>query len=174
MNIRQDGSTCNAARLLWAGFVAILATGVGFGVRGGILANWGSEFGFTASELGAVTGAGLTGFCFGIIIGGLVVDRLGYGRLVIAAFVLHVLSAFVTLGAAPSQGKVVAYNLLYWGTFIFAVANGTLEAVANPLVVTLFLSKRAHYLNILHASWPAGLVAGGAIGWILGDHFGWL
>jgi hypothetical protein len=40
MNIRQDGITSNAARLLWAGFVAILATGVGFGVRGGILANW--------------------------------------------------------------------------------------------------------------------------------------
>lgn len=173
MNIQRDGSTSNAARLLWAGFVAILATGVGFGVRGGILANWGSEFGFTASELGAITGAGLTGFCFGIIIGGLVVDRLGYGRLVVAAFALHVLSAFVTLGAAPTQERAVAYNLLYWGTFIFAVANGTLEAVANPLVVTLFPTKRAHYLNILHASWPAGLVAGGAIGWILGDHFGW-
>src|SRR5215470_5813295 len=173
MNIQRDGSTSNAARLLWAGFVAILATGVGFGVRGGILANWGSEFGFTASELGAITGAGLTGFCFGIIIGGLVVDRLGYGRLVIAAFALHVLSAFVTLGAAPTQDKAISYNLLYWGTFIFAVANGTLEAVANPLVVTLFPTKRAHYLNILHASWPAGLVAGGAIGWILGDHFGW-
>ena len=43
MNIRQDGITPNAARLLWAGFVAILATDVGFGVRGGILANWGAE-----------------------------------------------------------------------------------------------------------------------------------
>src|SRR5258705_7221293 len=172
MNIEQDGITPNAARLLWAGFVAILATGVGFGVRGGILANWGAEFGFTGAELGAITGAGLTGFCFGIIIGGLVVDRLGYGRLVVAAFALHVLSAFVTLGAAPTQEKAVAYNLLYWGTFIFAVANGTLEAVANPLVVTLFPTKRAHYLNILHASWPAGLVAGGAIGWIFRDHFG--
>jgi MFS family permease len=173
MNIRQDGITPNAGRLLWAGFMAILAAGLGFGVRGGILANWGAEFGFTGTELGQITGAGFTGFCFGIIIGGLVVDKLGYGKLVIAAFVFHALSAFVTFGASPDQAKDVAYDFLYWGTFIFAIANGTLEAVANPLVATLFPKNRTHYLNILHASWPAGLVAGGAIGWMLGEQFGW-
>ena len=37
----------------------------------------------------------------------------------------------------------------------------------------MFPSNRTHYLNILHASWPAGLVAGGAIGWVLGEQFGW-
>ena len=58
---------------------------------------------------------------------------------------------------------------LYMGMFIFAFANGTLEAVANPLVATLFPSNRTHYLNILHASWPAGLVVGGLIGWVLDD-----
>lgn len=173
MNIQQDGIAPNATRLLLAGFVAILATGVGFGVRGGILANWGVEFGFTAAELGAITGAGLTGFCFGVIIGGLVVDKIGYGRLILAAFVFHALSALITFAAMPEQEQAVAYNFLYWGTFIFAVGNGTLEAVANPLVATLFPNNRTHYLNILHASWPAGLVAGGAIGWLLGDQVGW-
>src|SRR5258707_3872952 len=101
MNIRQDGITPNAARLLWAGFVAILATGVGVGVRGGILANWGAEFGFTGAELGAITGAGLTGICFCIIIGGLVVDKLGYGRLSFAAIVFHALSVVLTFCAMP-------------------------------------------------------------------------
>ena len=85
----------------------------------------------------------------------------------------HVLSAFVTFVASPDQDKMAAYNYLYWGTFIFAIANGTLEAVANPLVATLFPNNRTHYLNILHASWPAGLVVGGAIGWVLGEQFGW-
>jgi MFS family permease len=173
MNIKQDGISPNAGRLLWAGFMAILAAGIGFGVRGGILANWGAEFGFTGAELGAIGGAGLTGFCFGIIIGGVIVDKIGYGKLVIAAFAFHVLSAFVTFAAHPEQTKLVAYNFLYWGTFIFAVANGTLEAVANPLVATLFPNKRTHYLNILHASWPAGLVFGGAIGWWLGEGLNW-
>jgi len=51
-----------------------------------------------------------------------------------------------------------AFVYLWLGTFLFAVANGTLEAVANPLVATLFPNNRTHYLNILHASWPAGMV----------------
>ena len=47
--------------------------------------------------------------------------------------------------------------------------------MANPLVSTLFPNNRTHYLNILHASWPAGLVLGGLVGWILGDgmQVGW-
>jgi MFS family permease len=173
MNIRNDGITPNAGRLLWAGFFAILAAGIGLGVRGAILADWVTEFKFTGSELGKISGAGLLGFCPGIFIGGLIVDRIGYGKLIIAAFALHVLSAVVTLAASPEQSSVMSYGLLFWGSFIFAMANGTLEAVANPLVATLFPKNRTHYLNILHASWPAGLVVGGMIGWILGNTYGW-
>jgi MFS family permease len=164
-----EGIAPNAKRLLWAGFLAILAAGIGFGVRGGILANWGADFGFTGAQLGAIGGAGFTGFCFGIIIGGVVVDKIGYGKLVFAAFLFHVLSAFITFAASKGQAQETAYSFLYWGTFVFALANGTLEAVANPLVSTLFPNNRTHYLNILHASWPAGLVIGGLIGWTLGE-----
>ena len=156
----------NAKRLLCAGFMAILAAGVGFAIRGGIFANWGRDFGFTATQLGAIGGAGFTGFCFGIILGGVVVDKIGYGKLVIVAFACHILSAFVTFGATNPQN---AYQMLTIGMFIFAFANGTLEAVANPLIATLFPKQRTHYLNILHASWPAGLVIGSVVGWVLGD-----
>ncbi len=176
--------SANAKRLLWAGFFAILAAGVGFGVRGGIFANWGADFGFTGAQLGAIGGAGFSGFCFGIIITGVIVDKIGYGKMVAAAFLLHVLSAFVTFGATPANvtgldaeaakaattaANAAAYNFLYWGMFIFALGNGVLEGVANPLISTLFPQNRTHYLNILHASWPAGMVIGGLIGWTLGD-----
>lgn len=165
----MSDTAINPQRLLWAGFTAILATGVGFAVRGGILDNWGAEFGFSSTQLGIISGAGLTGFCFGIFVGGLVVDALGYGKLVVASFLLHVLSAVVTFTAVPGMGIDVAYQYLFWGTFIFALANGSLEAVANPLVATLFPENRTHYLNILHAAWPLGLVLGGAVGWFLDD-----
>ncbi len=173
--VSADAIAPNAQRLLWAGFLAILAAGIGFGIRGGILATWAADFGFTGAQLGAIGGAGFTGFCFGIIIGGLVVDKIGYGKLIVAAFLFHMLSAFITFAATKGQAQTTAYLFLYIGTFVFALANGTLEAVANPLVSTLFPRNRTHYLNILHASWPAGLVLGGLVGWILGDgmHVSW-
>jgi len=162
----------NRMRLLWAGFMAILAAGVGFAIRGGIFDNWGKDFGFTGAQLGAIGGAGFSGFCFGIIFGGLIVDKIGYGKLVALALICHILSAFVTFGASTPEN---AYNFLFWGMFIFAYANGTLEAVANPLVATLFPENRTHYLNILHASWPAGMVLGSVAGWVLDDkmQIGW-
>lgn len=154
----------NAQRLLWAGFMAILAAGVGFSVRGGILGQWADQFGFTMTELGSITGGGLTGFGLVIIVTSLVADKIGYGKLMATAFLLHFISAVITL-AAPvafeSGGKSAAFWCLSAGMLLFSVGNGLAEAVVNPLTAALFPKNKTHYLNILHAGWPAGLVLGG-------------
>ncbi|MBA2604340.1 MAG: hypothetical protein H0U94_12210, partial [Acidobacteria bacterium] len=51
----------------------------------------------------------------------------------------------------------------YLGTFVFALGNGTVEAVVNPVTATLFDREKTKYLNILHAGWPGGLVLGGLL-----------
>ncbi len=153
----------NPNRLLWAGFMAILAAGVGFGVRGGILSDWGAQYGFTQTELGEVTGFGLVGFGVVILIGALLADIVGYGKLMVSAFICHFASAVLTLFATAAfakGGKEAAYTCLKWGMILFSVGNGLAEAVVNPLVASLFPKNRTHYLNILHAGWPAGLVLG--------------
>src|SRR5882757_1212380 len=102
MSAKTEGIAPNANRLLWAGFMAILAAGVGFAIRNGILDNWGREYGFTGTQLGLLTGAGFIGFCPGIIIGGLIVDKIGYGKLVAIALICHILSFVFTMLATPS------------------------------------------------------------------------
>ncbi len=159
-----DAAAPNAQRLLWAGFMAILAAGVGFSVRGGILGQWAEQFGFTMTELGSITGGGLTGFGIVIILTSLVADRIGYGKLMTLAFVLHFISAVITLAAPAafaSGGKSSAFWCLSAGMFLFSIGNGLAEAVVNPLTAALFPKNKTHYLNILHAGWPAGLVLGG-------------
>ncbi len=164
---KSVGVAPNAQRLLWAGFMAILAAGVGFSVRGGILIQWATKYGFTMTELGTITGGGLTGAGLIILAGAFIADKVGYGKLMGLAFFSHFLSAVVTLCAGyayTSGGKDAAFYCLYWGMFLFAVGNGICEAVVNPLVATLFPTNKTHYLNILHAGWPGGLIIGGLIG----------
>jgi MFS family permease len=161
---KSDAIAPNANRLLWAGFTAILAAGVGFSVRAGVLGQWADQFGFTMTELGTITGGGLTGFGIVIILSSLIADRIGYGKLMFTALVLHFISAVLTLATPAffaSGGKEAAYWCLFSAMFIFAVGNGVCEAVVNPLTSTLFPKEQTKYLNILHAGWPAGLVIGG-------------
>ena len=47
--------------------------------------------------------------------------------------------------------------------FMFSLANGMCEAAINPLVATLYPKQKTHYLNILHAGWPGGLILGGLL-----------
>jgi MFS family permease len=174
----DDIAAPNAYRLLWAGFMAIMASGVGFSIRAGILGQWAEQYGFTQTELGAITGGGLTGFGIIILVSALIADKIGYGVLMVTAFAMHLASAALTLatGAAyASGGKPAAFQCLFWGMFLFAVGNGIAEAVVNPLVATLFPAKRTHYLNILHAGWPGGLIVGGllSIAFTGESIFGW-
>jgi MFS family permease len=172
-NGSNEGIAPNAKRLLMAGFMAILAAGIGFALRNGLTGEWKTLFRFTDGQVGLIGGAGFSGFCFGIIFGGIVVDKIGYGKLVGAAFLLHVLSAVVTLSPAPDVSQATAFNLLFCGSFIFSLANGTLEAVANPLIATIYPKNRTHYLNILHASWPAGMILGAFVTLFLGETLPW-
>ncbi len=116
--------------------------------------------------LGTITGGGLVGGGITIILFSTVTDRLGYKAILMLAFLLHVLSAVVTLAATPiyaAFGQTATYNCLYWGMFMFSFANGLCETAINPLVATLYPRQKTHYLNILHAGWPGGLVLGGVL-----------
>ncbi|MCI0747324.1 MAG: MFS transporter [Verrucomicrobia subdivision 3 bacterium] len=76
----------------------------------------------------------------------------------------------LTLGASfvfAHHGKEAAFWLLYVGMWLFALANGTCEAVINPLAATLYPKEKTHYLNILHAGWPAGLILGGLLSYLM-------
>jgi MFS family permease len=131
-------------RLFTGCIVSLVATAFGFAVRAAILEDWRSEFNLSQEQIGYILGAGLFPFAISIILFSLVIDRLGNGVSMAMAFALHVSSAVITLcaplaladpGASPeaiAAGQRNGFALLYLGTFIFALGNGTVEAVINP------------------------------------------
>lgn len=153
----------NETLLFWASFTAIVATAFCFVIRAQIVDSgvWMSEFGFDKTKMGNISGVGLWPFSISIVLFSLIIDKVGYGRTMIFAFLCHALSAVLTITAK-------SYEMLYWSTFIAALGNGTVEAVTNPVVATLFPREKTKWLNRLHAGWPGGLVLGGVMGLAMG------
>lgn len=166
MTMRRDEST-HASRLFVACIIALIATSFGFIVRAFLVGVWAQEFNLTQGQVGAIQGAGLFPFALSIVFFSLIVDRIGYGRCMAFAFLGHTLSAFITMTAN-------SFEQLYIGTLVFALANGTVEAVINPVTATLYPNSKTHHLNILHSGWPGGMVLGGLLFMLVGGlHWKW-
>ena len=159
-----QGTGTNETLLFWASFIALIATAFGFIIRAQIIESevWMREFNLSKTELGNINGVGLWPFAISIVLFSLIIDKIGYGKAMIFAFVCHISSAILTI-------KATGYSSLYWATFIAALGNGTVEAVINPVVATLFSREKTKWLNRLHAGWPGGLVLGGILALSMGS-----
>jgi MFS family permease len=145
--------------LFWGCFAALIATAFGFQVRAMLMESWGSDFGINKTQQGEIFGAGLWPFAISIIIFSLIIDRIGYGKAMIFAGICHIIQAAMLYSAEGEN----AYQMLYWGSIIGALGNGTVEAVINPVVATMFPRQKTKWLAILHAGWPGGLVIAGLL-----------
>ena len=162
----------NRTKLMWASFLTLLASGVGFATRAASGGIWESSLGIDGGQFGAIMGAGFLGFGIMIFVGGFIVEAFGYKKVLKVAFLLHLVSAVMLIMApnlfsewsadgdsAAATEKV--FSLLFWSAFLFSICQGLYEAVINPMIAQLYDEDKTHYLNILHAGWPAGMIIGG-------------
>jgi len=140
-------------KLFWACFIALVATSFVFGIRSDLIGELAVKFNLSESDKGEILGVGLWPFALSIIAFSFVIDRIGYKTAAVFAMVCHFAAIAMTLMAKDK-------TLLYWGTFVVSLGNGTVEAFINPVVATVFRKDKAKWLNILHAGWPAGIVLG--------------
>lgn len=158
--------------LFWGCFIALITTSYAFISRmilcGGQFV---TDFGLDKVQVGELQGAGIWPFGVSIILFSLFIDRIGYKLAMVFSFVCYLLYTGLAIAAYSSiQGvgpdallgaQQKGYKLLYWGSIILGLGNGTVEAYINPVVATLFSKDKVKWLNILHAGWPGGLVFGG-------------
>jgi len=152
--------------LFWGCWIALITTAFGFINRMFLINTWAKEFGLDDAQAGALAGIGIWPFAVSIIGFSLIIDRIGYKTAMIISFLGYMIWAVMGVSAYyVSQGgnKTGAYQLLYWGSLILGLSNGTVEAYINPVVATIFNREKTKWLNILHAGWPGGLVLAGLI-----------
>ena len=133
--------------------MALTVTAMTFAIRAGILGQLASQFGLSDSELGWVNAMAFLGFPLATMFGGAIYNAIGARRLLVVAFVGHLLGLGLTISADGFWGLLIS-------TFLIGFANGAVEAGCNPLIAELYPDNQTTSLNRFHVWFPGGIVIG--------------
>ncbi|MDA8762141.1 MFS transporter [Flavobacteriaceae bacterium] len=155
----------NKNRLFLAACVSLIVTAMTFAIRAGILGQLGTDFGLTDTELGWVNSMAFLGFPVATIFGGLVYNSVGPRKLMMIAFLSHLIGILLTIFAG-------GFWTLLISTFFIGFANGSVEAACNPLIADIYTTNRTTMLNKFHVWFPGGIVIGALSSKLMSDASG--
>lgn len=146
----------NKNRLFLAACVSLIVTAMTFAVRAGILTQLGTDFQISNEKLGWINSMAFLGFPIAMIIGGLLYNSVGAKKLMIVAFICHLLGLVLTIFAGGFWTLIIS-------TFFIGFANGSVEAACNPMIADMYTKNRTTMLNKFHMWFPGGIVIGALV-----------
>src|SRR5690348_8592518 len=155
----------NPRRLFVASCIALITSAFSFMIRQDISDPLGAEFAFTKQTVGEIMGAAFLGMAITMLVFAPLCDFLGMGKVLLCAWLCHLSGILGTIFAADVSRLTGLSNywVLYGSTFLVGSGNGLVEIAINPLAATLFPREKSHYLSVLHAWWPGGVVLSGLL-----------
>ena len=153
----------NKNRLFAASCISLLLTAMTFAIRARLETVFGpTGAGLTLEQIGYAFMPAFWGFTLAMIIGGPIVDFLGMKKGMWLAFFFHTIGIVLTLLASDLTS-------LFTATIMMGLGNGMVEAVCNPMVASMYPDQKTKMLNRFHLWWPAGIVIGSIIGYLIMD-----
>ncbi|MEW6073799.1 MAG: MFS transporter [Planctomycetota bacterium] len=159
----------NKGRLFLLSCLALLSTSICFAVVGDIMGALKTQFVLNNEQVGYIGGASLWGFTVSIFALGPLVDALGMKNLLRFAFLCHFAGPLIMI-LAVLTGGTAAFWTLFLGALVVSIANGTVEAVCNPLIATLYAEEKTRKLNQFHVWFPGGILIGGVTCFLLNKY----
>jgi fucose permease len=163
----KENRMINTRRLFICSCIALVTSAFTFSLHGDVMQEIGKTFNFTQEQNGSIGKAIFWGMAASMLVGGFVCDFLGIKRVMFLALASHLIGSlgmvFSRQVFAPDSGGRGAYYWLWTFGFIMGCGNGWTEVGINPLVATLYPRNKTHFLNLLHAWWPGGLIIGGLL-----------
>jgi len=157
----------NKDKLFIASCLALTVTAMTFAIRAGILGQLSQDFALSDTQLGWINAMAFLGFPIATMLGGLLYNFFGAKKLVIIAFVGHIVGLLLTMSAD-------GFWTLLISSFCIGFANGAVEAGCNPLIADMYHKNQTTMLNRFHVWFPGGIVIGALISKVMTDmSFGW-
>jgi MFS family permease len=167
-NSVTDSGPLNRGRLFLVALLALFTGGAAVSMRAATAVHMRAEYldpldKTNAGEmLGTVLGAAFAGFAITLLLVSAVLAKIGFRNALIAAAAL-LITGFAIVATAGSLG-VSPYTGLLIGMVVQGLGWGMIETVINPLTSAVYAKDRVSRLSILHAWYPAGVVAGALMG----------
>ena len=146
-------TTISKKILFNASCIALIVTAMTFAIRAGILVELGNDFNLNNTQLGWINSMAFWGFPVATIFGGLLYNYFGPKKLLVAAFISHLVGLVMTIYAD-------GFTTLLISSFLIGFANGSVEAACNPLIADMYSNNRTTMLNKFHVWFPGGIVIG--------------
>jgi sugar phosphate permease len=156
----HEDPSMNRDRLFLGSCFSLISTSVCFAVIGAIMGALKSQFVLSNEQVGYIGGAAIWGFTISIFVLGPLCDVLGMRNLLYFAMLCHLAGPLTMIFAD-------GYWMLFAGALILSLGNGTVEAVCNPLIATLYPDQKIKKLNQFHVWFPGGIVLGGVASYLL-------
>ncbi|WP_321893840.1 MFS transporter [Paraburkholderia tropica] len=112
-------------------------------------------------HIGEILGVLFLGFAIANFVMAAFVDVIGMKRLHALSLVAYLVGTAVICIARP--GSASAYWLLWGGSLLQGLAWGSIESVLNPLVVSLYPTRKVAKLNLFHAAYALGMLSAAPI-----------
>ena len=161
----MSNNDVNVRRLFQMSCIALCVTAMTFAMRAGMLNDLGAQFSLTKAQLGWTASMAFFGFPVATVLGGLIYNSIGPRKIMLLAFVGHILGLILTIFSGGFWGLIVS-------TFCIGFANGAVEAACNPMIANLYSGNKTTMLNKFHVWFPGGIVIGSLAAIIVKKLFG--
>lgn len=176
--MNQPRADYPTGRIFVMSTLTLFTAGLSFSLRASIIGALESQYlavidpAHSGQLAGELLGIAFLGFATSLALASVFLDAIGTGRsLLISASAFVIGTGIVVSAPSLAEGDAI-YDVLWSGFLLSGLGWGFMEAAVNPLVAALYPEDKTNRLNIVHAWWPAGIIAGGLIELGLGA-LGW-
>jgi MFS family permease len=163
----QSTDGYNRSAIFWICVLALVTAALSFSLRSGVAGaiQQGVFDPIDAARSGELVATALgnsfLGFAISLLAISPFLDVFGAKRIVLLASVCFIVGPALIIYAPNAGDGPAIVSMMNIGMVIAGVGWGATEASINPVTAALYPNDKTHRLNVLHAWWPAGIVAGG-------------
>lgn len=169
----------NRRHIFWLSVLALFTAAASSSLRaaiaGSLKEQWIDPFAPQAGGelIGSALGAAFLGFAVTLFISSAAVDQIGMRRMLFGSGLCFFCGTLMIAGAGTVTSGMSIYTVVWSGMLLSGIGWGLAESAINPLTARIYPEEATHRLNLLHAWYPGGLIAGGLAGYWLTPVMPW-